>query len=200
MENYRENSDLMAKLAEEDIEIDESITSAPLMQGVIDHKLTIGDIGKDGLTIVGFYRGNDPRKIFAVTYDETKEGTDEALFVFKCHDEDLEGMFLLSGELSPETLEEVHADIESAVEMAEMGMPTPLNQIPSMLLVFEMMPIEAPKQLLDNLEKVILEHIQSEEFVEAHPDVSAGEDDDGLKMLMPSGEPMDPDDVEWEEE
>ena len=95
-------------------------------------------------------------------------------------------------ELSPEALLEVHADLESAVEMAEMGMPTPLDQIPSILLAFEMLNIEAPKQLLEALEKVILEHIQSEEFMEAHPDVSAGEDDDGLKMLMPSGEFEEP--------
>ncbi len=192
MENFKENPDLMAKLAEEDIEIDESITSAPFMEGVIDKELKIGDVGTDGLTVVGFYRGNNPRQIFAATYDETKEGTDEALFVFKCHDEDSGGILLPLDELSPEALLEVHADLESAVEMAEMGMPTPLDQIPSILLAFEMLNIEAPKQLLEALEKVILEHIQSEEFMEAHPDVSAGEDDDGLKMLMPSGEFEEP--------
>ena len=201
MEDFRENPDLMAKLAKGNIEIDESITSTPFLTGVLDEELKIGDIGKGG-SIIGFSRGTeDPDQLYAVMYREDMEGEPGGVFQYPCNLQFSQIALSSSGELASEILKDLNQELEVAVEMAEMGAPTPLKQIPGILGVFEDIDkIEVPDKLYEALKKVMLEYLQGEEFIEAHPNVFIGEDEDGLEMLMPSGECLGPDDIEWEEE
>lgn len=76
----QENPHLTALLAKRGIKID------PTIEWAINsafHNVRVGDLGANGGTIVGFYR--DGSMTAEVTYDESKEGSDDALQTAWCH-------------------------------------------------------------------------------------------------------------------